>query len=90
MTRIEITQLTFEELMNAIREVLKQELPIVLKAHLKPQEAEVFLTRNEVSDILRISLSTLYNYTKLRILKSYRLGSRVLYKKSEVLKFMEK
>ena len=76
--------------MNTIRDALKQELPILLEAHIKPKEEEELLTRNEVSDMLRISLPTLYNYTKLRILKSYRLGSRVLYKKSEVLSFINK
>jgi excisionase family DNA binding protein len=43
-----------------------------------------FLTRKEVSKILNISLPTLCSYTKKGLLKGYRVGARVLYKKSEV------
>ncbi|MCX6246338.1 MAG: helix-turn-helix domain-containing protein [Bacteroidetes bacterium] len=44
-----------------------------------------YLTRAEVCDLLRISLSTLHYYTKRDgILKGYRIGGRILYKSAEV------
>ena len=49
----------------------------------QPKE-EVYRTRKETAQILRISLPTLNQYTKKRILTGYRFGVRVLYKQSEI------
>jgi predicted DNA-binding transcriptional regulator AlpA len=43
-----------------------------------------YLTRREVCDLLRISLSTLHYYSKDGTLRSYRIAGRVLYKAVEV------
>ncbi len=43
------------------------------------------LTRHETAHILGISLPTLYNYSKDGRLPYYRIGSRIRYKKDEVL-----
>jgi excisionase family DNA binding protein len=43
-----------------------------------------YLTRKEVCDLLRISLSTLHYYTKDGTLQGYRIGGRILYKSAEV------
>lgn len=43
-----------------------------------------YLTRKEVCDLLRISLSTLHYYSKDGTLQSYRVGGRILYKSVEV------
>ena len=43
-----------------------------------------YLTRGEVARFLKISLPTLYRYTKDGLLKSYRIGSKIRYKLEEV------
>jgi excisionase family DNA binding protein len=43
-----------------------------------------YLTRKEVCDLLKISLSTLHYYSKDGTLQSYRIGGRILYKSVEV------
>lgn len=40
----------------------------------------------QTADFLGVSRSTIYKWTDARILLSYRLGGKVLYRKSEVLK----
>jgi len=45
----------------------------------------IFLTRNDICNILHISLPTLWRRTKEGNLKSYKIGRRVLYKKHEVM-----
>ena len=45
-----------------------------------------YLTRVEVSEMFKISLVTLHNWTKSGILKSYKKGYRILYDASEVAK----
>ncbi len=46
--------------------------------------SENFLTRKEVSKKLNITLPTLHNYTKRGLIKSYKIGSRILYKESDI------
>ena len=43
-----------------------------------------YISRKDTAQLLNISLVTLSNWTKKSLLKSYKIGSRVLYKKSEV------
>ena len=43
-----------------------------------------FITRSEVAKLLKISLPTLYYWTKDGLLKAYRIRCRVLYKREEV------
>ncbi|MEO6303779.1 MAG: helix-turn-helix domain-containing protein, partial [Bacteroidia bacterium] len=42
------------------------------------------LSRKEIAKYLKISLPTLNDWTKKGLVSSYRIGSRILYKKSEV------
>ena len=50
----------------------------------KEVQQKVFLTRKEVTQLLSISLVTLWRYTKENKLQSYFIGSRILYKTEEV------
>lgn len=43
-----------------------------------------FLSRQETAKLLYLSLTTLDTYTREGILKGYKVGHRVLYKKSEI------
>ena len=43
------------------------------------------LTRKDVAELLHVTTQTVINYTKNGLLKSYKLGRRVLYLKDEVL-----
>jgi excisionase family DNA binding protein len=75
-----IRNITAEELQEVIRSVIKEELQV-----LQPKKNEThYLTRNEVVDLLKISLPTLHDYTKRGIVKGYRIGSRVLFKLDEI------
>lgn len=50
----------------------------------QPKEPTKYLTKLEVSKMLCINLASVNNWTKKKILQSYRIGGRVLYKRSEV------
>jgi len=50
----------------------------------KVQSNQKYLSRVEVANLLKISLPTLNEWTKLGHLQSYRIGNRVLYKADEV------
>lgn len=57
---------------------------------LKPDYKEELLTRQETAQMLSMSLVTLGKYTKLGILPSYRIGSKIRYKKKDVLQALQK
>lgn len=53
---------------------------------LKPSEIpETLLSKKEVIELLGITINTLSKYTKDGTIPAYGLGSRVMYKRSEVL-----
>ena len=55
------------------------------KSELERQKTTKYLTRKQVSELLCVSLPTIWRYTKQGILTSYSIGSRVLFKEDEVI-----
>lgn len=75
-----IENVTPDELMEAVRRVVKQEISDLQLATKTPK----YLTRREVADLLKITLPTLFDYTRTGKIKGHRIGSRVLYTEEEV------
>ena len=86
-----IEGVTPTELMDQLRLIIKEEFSVLNKeldeasVPADTSEAEELLTRNETAKLLKISLSTLWHWSKDGRLKAYGLGNRVYYKKSEIL-----
>jgi excisionase family DNA binding protein len=75
-----IENISAEDLTKAFRSIIQEEL-----SRLNPQEATSrYLSRQEVADLLKISLPTLNEYTRAGIIKGSRVGSRVLYEESAI------
>lgn len=70
-------------LVNLIDEAVKKQLDD-LKKNFQPKEPTEFLTRREVSELLKIDLSSVHNWTKKGILQSYQAGGRIYFKRKEV------
>lgn len=83
MEKVQLIQVTPEQLQNAIIKGVNSKIED-LKQCFQPKEPTVYLERNEVSKMLKINLSTLHNWTKKGILKSYGIGRRTYYKRVEV------
>ena len=83
MRAINIIELTTDEFQKIIAEAVREEVAKLQQSQTPPKQQE-YLTRNEVSALLRILLVTLSDYTKKGILIGNRIGGRVLYKKDEV------
>lgn len=47
------------------------------------------LTRKEAAEFLSISLSTLKNWTYDKLIKAYKLGGRIYYKRKELVKSLK-
>jgi excisionase family DNA binding protein len=75
-----IQNLTPEELSETLRSVIREELSLLNPIETAPK----YLTRQEVANLLKISLPTLNEYTRTGIIKGSRIGSRVLYGEQEI------
>jgi len=79
----------FEKLQKDwIREVLLE----VLKPNSPYPDAKEdhFITRQEASSFLKISLPTLNKCTKDGRIAAYRIGTRVLYKRSDIIESLDR
>ncbi len=82
MNNIILTQIPLEDLKTAISQAVKFEID---KLCLSIPKAETeFITRQQTAKLLGISLPTLNEWSKQGIIISYRIGTRVRYKKAEV------
>ena len=75
--------ITPEELKKDILNDVRDELKSLTKSF-KPTEPPEYFTRKEVAKILKISLVTLHDWNKKKILNPYRLGNLIRYKSCEI------
>ena len=75
--------ISIEELEDTIRKVITDSLRENQMA-VPSKSDDDYLTRMETAKLLRVTLPTLADWTKRGILKSYRMGTRIRYKRSEV------
>lgn len=92
MQNIILTQFSVEqfqsEIANAVRLGLEQ-LQTTQNTTTTNEQTEL-LTRNEVCNLLHITLPTLHNWTKEGLITGYRIGTRIRYKRAEVLATLNK
>jgi excisionase family DNA binding protein len=75
ISRSEFTS-CFEALYKQIQSIKERSTP--------DTSQEIYLTRKEVAEMLKIDVTTVNNWRKSGTLIAYQIGARVYYKKSEV------
>jgi excisionase family DNA binding protein len=86
MTETNITQvhgITPQQLKESILSDVRTELKEIV-LNFQPQLQPEYLTRKEVAKILKVSLVTLTDWNKKGVLKPYRLGNLIRYKRVEL------
>jgi excisionase family DNA binding protein len=86
MTETNITQvhgITPQQLKESILSDVRTELKEIV-LNFQPQMQPEYLTRKEVAKILKVSLVTLSDWNKKGVLKPYRLGNLIRYKRVEL------
>jgi excisionase family DNA binding protein len=84
MQQLQLISITPEQLESKILQGVQSQLQ-ELKSSFQPKEPTEYLTRQEVSELLKVNLSTVHNWTKNGTLISYGIGgSRIYYKRSEL------
>jgi excisionase family DNA binding protein len=82
MEQIILNGISIDELFKRLEKLIDDKLES--KAELKETPSSSFLSRDDVSKLLRISLVTLHSWTRKGLLKSYKIGARVLYKRQDI------
>jgi len=81
---IQFISTTPSELKKEIVSELVNSLLPKLSKEFQPKKPTEFLSRTEVSKLLKVDISTIHNWTKKGKIISYGIGGRVLYKRSEI------
>lgn len=87
MESVQFISTTPNQLANLIDEKIKVQLED-LKKSFTPKQPDEFLTRNETSEILKISLVTLHDWVKKGILKPYKMGNKTYFSRKEITQTM--
>lgn len=88
MEQIFLNGINVEQLLERMGKLLDSRLNSLTLP--KSESPTQYLSRAEVAKLLKISLPTLHEWTKLHWLQSYKIGNRVLYKLQEVQEALEK
>ncbi|WP_111685120.1 helix-turn-helix transcriptional regulator [Winogradskyella tangerina] len=86
MSQIKIIHTTPSEISSIVSESVKKALEDFKKELDNTDTKDQLFTREETCEFLSINTSTLWNYTKKGKLPSKKIGNRVYYLKSEILK----
>ncbi|WP_374462951.1 helix-turn-helix domain-containing protein [Chryseobacterium sp.] len=78
------------DLIQEMRRELIPDIKRELKEEFQPKEPTVYLTRQEVCDLLSIDMSTLHRWRKDGVLIAYGLGNRIYFKRNEIQELIEK
>ena len=83
MKKIQLIEVTPEQLQEAISEDIKRQLK-KLEESFEPKSPQEYLTRKEVAQLLKVDQSTIWNWTNSKILRKHGIGNRVYYLRSEI------
>ena len=86
MTNVTLNTFQQSDFEKAFEKAFDNAITRAIKEHLNPPKAEDsdMLTRKQTAKFLCISLPTLHDWTKEGLIRAYRIGNRVLYKKEDV------
>ena len=84
---LNFVNISLEDMTCIMREIVASELQKA-KGIISPtpiDESDKILTREEVCKLLKVSLTTLFNWNNDKTLVNYKVGRRVYYMKTDVL-----
>ena len=86
---IQIQEITVDELADKVADKLLNKIKHYLD-DLHNNESDVYLTRQETADFLKINITTLWHWTNKGKIKSYGIGNRRYYNKQEIIALLKK
>jgi excisionase family DNA binding protein len=82
--QILLSPISLDELETRLVSRLKSELNTIQTVPTNPQEDD-FLTAKQTSKLLGVSIVSLHKWKKSGLIKYHRFGSRIRFRKSEIL-----
>lgn len=76
--------LEIDDFTMLLEKILDQKLREILEERLTPPKEIRYLTRKELAELLHISLATVHAWVKEGKIKSYRIGTRILFRNDEI------
>lgn len=86
---IQITEVSIEELADKVADKLMFKIQNYLD-ELAINQSDVFLTREETANFLKINITTLWNWTNKGKVVSYGIGNRRYYNKKEIIDVLKR
>jgi len=86
---IEIQEITVDELADKVADKLLNKIKHYLD-ELHTNESDVYLTKQETADFLKINITTLWHWSNKGKIKSYGIGNRRYYNKQEIIALLKK
>jgi len=84
-------EISLVDLQEMIRLAVREELDaFLLELKTQKDDADVLLSRAEACELLKVSLTTLWNWTKSNKVVAYSIGNRIFYKRKELLESLTK
>lgn len=77
-----LTSYSLDELTTVFSDCIKRELQNLIPP---PPKEDELITENEAKEILKVSKVTLKSWRDKKIITGYKIGTRIRYKKSELL-----
>ena len=90
MQNVILSQVPIEDLQGMIECAVQRTMDKLLNKESQQQQGDQLVTRQEAANLLGISLPTLNHYSKHGVVPAYRIGSRVRYKKCELMDCLTK
>ena len=85
-----LENINLQQLETMISTAVNKGIALVSSQTTTTENPNELLTRKEVCELLHITLPTLHSWSKENLITSYRINTRVRYKKSEVLATLQK
>lgn len=90
MSQVILSQIPIEDLQGMIEGAVQRTMDQWLNKESQQTKGDELVTRQEAANLLGISLPTLHHYSKHGVIPTYRIGSRVRFKKTELMDCLKK
>jgi hypothetical protein len=88
--QIQLIQVTPKQLADLISESLNSRFNDIIQSKQSntPEPEERFLTRHETAQFFNISLYTVHDWMRKKIIRHYKAGNKTYFKKSELIEVL--
>ena len=84
MKKVTFIETDPEEIINAINQYSERKFQEMEERFKNIGQQQIYLTRRDVANLLKVNISTIHNYSKKGILKPLQIGGKVLFARKDI------